>query len=327
MRIEQLYYLIEISRQHSLNLAAETLHVSVQALSSSIKNLETELHTTILNRTNRGVSLTEAGQQVLQYAHTTVTGYENLLASLSTAEQAVDPNHATLKGNLFFYTMPAFLETFLPAKIEEFQQRYPEVRLQISQNTTYHICNAILNHTQPAFGLLMLPCNKNGLLHSTLPEGPFSFRPISINRYVCCVPKDSPFARHKTISIKKILKEPLVIYTTGTVEDSTLYQLLTQYSQQLRIGSRTASIHFWAKAIEKHTGIGFLNELFISPNSMVKDVFEDLIFIKIKEPLLSINGFLYTDDSLPLANAFMEQFPTFRPSKNDPDFCTECMVL
>lgn len=324
MRIDQLYYLIELSRYRSLNLAAEELHISTQALSASIKNLEAELNTIILERTNRGVSFTENGQKVLQYAHIAVKGYEDLQTSLCDLNESAQIKHSE---KLFIHSVPVFLESILPFKIKEFQQIYPNVSIQIVQDTTNNICAAIQDNTQPILGMILLPCSKNNLMRAFLPEGKFSFRPISTNRYVCCVPKDSPFARHKTISIKKILKEPLVIYTTGNAANSPLLYLLKQYTEQLQIASSVSSMTFWAKAIKEHIGIGFLNELFISPQSMVKEVFDDLVFIKLKEPLISINGFIYTEPHSSIATNFMEQFPVYRPTKGEPDLCTACLEL
>ena len=43
MRIEQLICLLEISQQKSLNTASEHLHMTQQALSSTIKTMEKEL--------------------------------------------------------------------------------------------------------------------------------------------------------------------------------------------------------------------------------------------------------------------------------------------
>lgn len=43
MRIEQLEHIIEISKTHSINLAAQNLHITQQSLSRSIKSLEDEL--------------------------------------------------------------------------------------------------------------------------------------------------------------------------------------------------------------------------------------------------------------------------------------------
>ena len=68
MRLEQLQYLITISQNTSLSAAAEKLHLTPQALSMSITALEKDLDLTLLNRSFKGVSLTEDGQQVLAAA-------------------------------------------------------------------------------------------------------------------------------------------------------------------------------------------------------------------------------------------------------------------
>lgn len=321
MRIDQLRYLIEISRYNSLSLAADASNISTQALSSSIKNLEIELDTVLLNRTNRGVSLTENGKKVLQYAITTIDGYENLQNELRpTANSA-------LTGTLYIYTTPVFLESILPSKIKEFQTTNPNVSVQVIQCSTNEICNAVQGNTQPVLGCVVLPCIKDKLLRDFLPTGDFLFHPINTSRYVCCVPKTSPLAKYKTVSIKKILKEPIVIYTTGVTTNSPLLHILKQYEDNLSIASTTSSITFWAKSIKDNMGIGLLNNLFTIPDSMVKTVFDDLVFIKPKESLIAINGFLYTDNSDPLITAFMNQFPIYHPSKNDPIFCNECITL
>ena len=326
MRIEQLIYLIELSHSRSLNLAAEALHISTQALSASMKNLETELCTTILVRSNRGVTFTESGQKVLQYAHHVVNGYYSLLDELAPQSVSATP-HSSLNGTLHLLSAPAFLESFIPSKIQEFQQQYPHVNLSVTQCSTREICTNLQNSTTPSLGLVLLPCNKDTLFRQFIPEGEFTFRPINISRFVCCVAKDSPFARHKTISIKKVLKHPLVIYTTGSGKNSPLLYQLHQFDVQPQVASVVSSINFWAKSIKNHLGIGFLNEIFLQPQSMVKDAFDDLIFIKLTEPLLTLNGFIYTGEPAPLLTTFMNQFPAFHPTKNDPVFCKEIISL
>ena len=48
MTSEQLAYLVEISRSPSLNVASQKLNLTPQALGSSIKLLEDELHLKLL---------------------------------------------------------------------------------------------------------------------------------------------------------------------------------------------------------------------------------------------------------------------------------------
>lgn len=61
MTTEQLQYLLEISRNPSLNSAGQKLHITPQALSISIKKLENELGFPLLERSYKGISLNNDG--------------------------------------------------------------------------------------------------------------------------------------------------------------------------------------------------------------------------------------------------------------------------
>lgn len=68
MRIEQLLYLVEVSKNPSISSASEKLHISHQALNRSLKALEEELGTTLFNRSPNGVSLTPQGEKTVETA-------------------------------------------------------------------------------------------------------------------------------------------------------------------------------------------------------------------------------------------------------------------
>lgn len=70
MNITQLKYVLEIAGSSSMREAAAKLYVSQPALSVSIRELEEELGILIFERTNKGISLTEAGREFLVYAKT-----------------------------------------------------------------------------------------------------------------------------------------------------------------------------------------------------------------------------------------------------------------
>ena len=68
MTLQQLRYLIAIAEFGSINAAAQNLYASQSNLSTAIKELETELGITIFTRSNRGVTLTNDGTELLGYA-------------------------------------------------------------------------------------------------------------------------------------------------------------------------------------------------------------------------------------------------------------------
>ena len=67
--MQQLRYLIAIAEYGSINAAAQNLYASQSNLSTAIKELEQELGITVFTRSNRGVTLTNDGTELLGYAH------------------------------------------------------------------------------------------------------------------------------------------------------------------------------------------------------------------------------------------------------------------
>lgn len=63
-----LEYLIAVAQHGSFTRAAESMHVTQPSLSQQIKQLEDQLHTTLLDRCGRTVRLTDAGEIYLQHA-------------------------------------------------------------------------------------------------------------------------------------------------------------------------------------------------------------------------------------------------------------------
>ena len=61
MTLQQLKYVIELSKHNSISSAAQSLSISQPSLSMAVKELEEEFHITILNRNHRGVSFTAQG--------------------------------------------------------------------------------------------------------------------------------------------------------------------------------------------------------------------------------------------------------------------------
>ena len=65
MTLQQMQYILEIDRCGSMNKAAQNLFVSQSALSSAVHEIERDLGITVFRRSNRGITLTEDGQELI----------------------------------------------------------------------------------------------------------------------------------------------------------------------------------------------------------------------------------------------------------------------
>lgn len=129
MELRQLRYFIAIAEEGNFSRAARRLHISQPPLSTQIKSLEEELGVRLLERTNRGVSLTAAG----------LTFFDETRAVLARLEYARSKALRTDRGDIGMLSI-GFASiadySILPPALKEFRSGFPLVEVQLHELTT-----------------------------------------------------------------------------------------------------------------------------------------------------------------------------------------------
>jgi len=133
VKTEQLYYLTQIAKYNSLSKAAETLYMTKSALSLSMKQLEEECGYEIIERTYRGVRLTEKGQQALKLAEQVLSTLDELTKlgkDKITVEKkynlVIDRSCLSLLSNKIFKPRSKVLEYFYITEKERIGMEYDQ---------------------------------------------------------------------------------------------------------------------------------------------------------------------------------------------------------
>lgn len=126
LNVSRLQTLAEVARSGSLSGAAEQLSYTQSAVSQQIAALEAEAGVALLERHPRGVSLTPAGEALLQHA-------EGILARLQAAEEELAAIAGLRGGTLRIASFPTAGATLMPLAIATFRARHPEVELTLSE--------------------------------------------------------------------------------------------------------------------------------------------------------------------------------------------------
>lgn len=78
MTLQQLRYIVSVANSGSISKSAEALFMSQPNLSNTIKGVESELGVRLFSRTNRGVQLTQDGEEFVSYARSVLTEMDKL---------------------------------------------------------------------------------------------------------------------------------------------------------------------------------------------------------------------------------------------------------
>ena len=87
MNIESLRYFFLISKAGNISSVAKEVHLTQSALSQQIQKLENDLDQKLLVRSNKGVSITNAGKIVSLYAENILRTYDTMIEELGDAEK------------------------------------------------------------------------------------------------------------------------------------------------------------------------------------------------------------------------------------------------
>ncbi len=124
-QLRALRYFCKVAETGSFTRAAEAFSVPPSSLSRRVAALEESLGATLLKRSTRTVQLTEIGQQYFQQVR-------DILNQLEQCDEAVRSYQAKPMGQLRISAMPGFGERLLMPLLDEFQQLYPDIILDLS---------------------------------------------------------------------------------------------------------------------------------------------------------------------------------------------------
>jgi molybdate transport repressor ModE-like protein len=120
--VKQLRVLKEVAEHGSFSSAAEALSYSQPAVSQQIAALEKRAGATLVDRTSRGVRLTDAGRALVDHA-------EVVLARLAAAEAELEAIAGIRGGRVRLASFPTAGASLLPPAVALFSERHPEVEL------------------------------------------------------------------------------------------------------------------------------------------------------------------------------------------------------
>jgi LysR family hydrogen peroxide-inducible transcriptional activator len=147
--IKQLQYLVALSEHGHFGKAAESCFVTQSTLSASLRELESLIGITLVERTRRVVRFTPLGARIADKARRVLREAEDLADMARAAGQP-------LTGELRMGVIPTIAPFLLPAMLPRLRAQWPDLKLYLREETSQAACDA-LHRGQLDCVLLALP--------------------------------------------------------------------------------------------------------------------------------------------------------------------------
>ena len=199
MDLRDLECFLAVAREGHVGRAAAALHITQPPLSRQIKALETELGTSLFLRTPKGVELTEAGRTLLEDA-------SNVLAMAERAKERTTRAGRGLVGRLDVGLFGSGVLDVIPRLLARFHKDRPEVKIVLNNLTKTEQLAALREHRITIGFNRFVPDEDDIAVETVLRE------PLTV-----CVKTNHRLARQKSVTLRDLDREPLVLYPNQPV--------------------------------------------------------------------------------------------------------------
>jgi DNA-binding transcriptional LysR family regulator len=260
--LRQLEYFDATASEGSLAAAAQRCNVSASALALALDELESHLSLQLfVRRKAKGVTLTPAGSRLLSHARRILSGAESLAADAWQAS-------SSLNGRFAIGCFPTLAPFFLPGIMQTFQQKHPELSLDLVEAAAPRLDELLLQ------GRIDV-----ALMYSVDVSPQFAFDPVHEYRPYVMVATGHPLAARHRIKLREVVAEPLILLDVHPSRLNTEH-IFGSLKLRPRIGHTTSNFELVRCLVARGLGYGVL---FQRPASTITYDGNELVVLELDE--------------------------------------------
>lgn len=226
MDLKQLEYFVQVAEMGSFTRASSILSIAQPALSRQVRALEVELRHTLFERNGRGVTLTQAGQHLLEHSR-------GILAQVERARLSLEGERDAVSGRVVIALPPSIGRTLTVPLVRSFRQKYPKATVSLVEGLSHYSIEwlavgrvdcAVVYNVTPAANIDLLPVLNEQLY---LVSG--------------AVPPGQP-ARGPMIPLREVADHPVVIPNRPHALRMLVETALAQQERKLNVALEIESV-------------------------------------------------------------------------------------
>jgi DNA-binding transcriptional LysR family regulator len=233
---------VSVVEEGTIAAAAKREHIAAAAVSKRLSELEELLDSRLLNRTNKGITATDAGMSLLFMARSALNNLNDIVVQMR------DYSNGT-RGSVQVLANISAVTQFLPGLIKSFMALYPLINVVVEEQQSLAITKAVAEN-RAEVGIF-----------TRLPHGAdIEVFPFRRDRLVLIVPADHPLAARQSVRFSETLDHAYVALRNGTHLNFQLIKAANDVGRSLRIRMEVASYDALFLMVQAGIGVGIMPE-------------------------------------------------------------------
>ncbi|MCQ8873920.1 MULTISPECIES: LysR substrate-binding domain-containing protein [unclassified Mesorhizobium] len=238
MRYVQLRAFHQVAISGGFSRAAEALFLTQPAISDQVRKLEEEYDVLLFNRNKKQVTLTHSGQKLLEITH----------RMFDTEQQALElltESRALRSGTLRIVADAAH---HLLHILGSFRARYPGVQVSVRAGNTETVISSLYSYDADIGVLGEVPTGRD-----------FEVLKLNSTPIIAFASVDHPLAAKKSLTLKQLAQESLVMRERGSKTRQKLEDLAAASKIELRPAIEAEGREAVREIVASGAGIGFVS--------------------------------------------------------------------
>lgn len=205
---------VAVAETRSITAGAARVHLALASASERIKGLEAALGIALLKRGRRGVTLTSAGESLLDHARIVLHNVDALRGDLASFASGA-------RASVHLLANTSGISEYLPKALAEFLGQHPRISIDVEERESGEIARALVS------GAADLGLAAEHALPDSIERIPFSE-----DRLVLVVPRQDELAGRRQVEFREVVSRDFV----GLIASSALHAHVSGHAA--RLGAR-----------------------------------------------------------------------------------------
>lgn len=205
MTLQQLRYIVTIAEKGTISEAAQALFVSQPSLTNALRELENELQITIFHRTNKGIIISNEGDEFLSYARQVLQQMNLLEEKYLTSKQ--HKQKFSVSTQHYSFAVNAFVDL-----INDYGNKNFDFTLRETQ--TYEIIEDV-SRMKSEVGILYLSNENEKILKRIIYQNNLQFDELLIAKPHVFISSVHPLAYKESVKLDDLTDYPYLCFEQG----------------------------------------------------------------------------------------------------------------